>query len=189
MSDLVEELRDRAALIIPDNPSGLLDSAADEIDRLRGEPSWRGEPGQPGSCLFCGSHRSLHRDGNISQMDCAAKRIAELEKDRDFLAKTAAEYKADYNDRHITDAQIKAAVAYASHGTNAADRAMKWRVLGRLGFERCDEPECRGGVIQHLETPLEPGDDCGWNQKCPDCHGIGAIALQTINEKRSADDE
>ena len=34
VSDLVEELRDRAALIMPDNPSGLLDSAADKIERL-----------------------------------------------------------------------------------------------------------------------------------------------------------
>ena len=36
MSDLVEELRERAVLIMPDNPSGLLDSAANEIERLLG---------------------------------------------------------------------------------------------------------------------------------------------------------
>jgi hypothetical protein len=37
MTDIVEELRDRAALIMPDNPGGLLDSAADEIERLRSD--------------------------------------------------------------------------------------------------------------------------------------------------------
>ena len=32
--------------------------------------SWRGEEGQPGSCFYCGEHRSLHREGAITTATC-----------------------------------------------------------------------------------------------------------------------
>jgi len=58
----------------------------------------------------------------------------------------------------------------------------KLDLLWELGIVECEE--CGGsGIIQHLETPLEPGGDYGWNQKCPDCHGHGWIITSVDVDK------
>ena len=48
-------------------------------ERALNARSWRGEDGQPGSCRFCGRHRSLHREFGIPQLDCAEAKVVGLE--------------------------------------------------------------------------------------------------------------
>lgn len=79
--DEIERLRDKVKHVERErdeqrsranNRSADLDKRNRELKELDALLKWRGEKGQPGSCLFCGSHRSLHREGGISQLDCAA---------------------------------------------------------------------------------------------------------------------
>ena len=97
------------------------------------------------------------------QYACEAyKRIAELEEERTFTDGHC------YMSHHITDAQLQAAVATANALEENDHCGDGWAMLNHLGFERC---KCEGAA--HLG----------------ECNGIGAIASQTTNEKRSADDE
>jgi DnaJ-class molecular chaperone len=87
-----------------------------------------------------------------------------------------ADWVADKPGRTVlTPEQIDTAWAILQNCNKSLSTNKNWRItvehiLKPLGIERCEG--CGGrGIIQHLETPLEPDDDYGWNQKCPDCDG------------------
>ena len=64
---------------------GIAEARVEELEEvvtwLREDYFWRGEAGQPGSCRFCGRHRSFHREDRISQLGCAEARVVELERE------------------------------------------------------------------------------------------------------------
>ena len=68
----------------------------------------------------------------------------------------------------VTPEQLKAAVAIAEKDRSDFGSKACWYTLNALGFERC---ECM--KHEHIAGV------------CQNCHGIGAIAAQTINAKRS----
>ena len=171
MSDLVEELRDRAALIMPDNPSGLLDSAADKIELLRERIDKLKELNK-----VIGDHANNLVETVLKQDE----RLAELEQ---LLDAKYADIQVWMNSgsrrHHITDDQIDALFLEVTCLKIYTERGK--RILGTLGIERCAECNATGVYI-------DPGRID--RVDCPDCHGKGwVIASETINEKRSADDE
>lgn len=62
------------------------------------EWKWRGEDGQPGSCFYCGQHRSLHREKAVSATECPQMQIMlaadEIEQLRERLSYVAEELHA-----------------------------------------------------------------------------------------------
>jgi len=91
-------------------------------------------------------------------------RIEEMERDRDFWAKAAKEYKDDYNRRirtgkcadghHITDDQIDAAIKrIGTYGYKSSDWWSAWDALNELNIFWCEACEGEGS--------------------CPNCDGNG----------------
>ena len=108
------------------------------------------------------------------------ERIAELEQ---LLDAKYADIQVWMNSgsrrHHITDDQIDALFLEVTCLKIYTERGK--RILGTLGIERCAECNATGVYI-------DPGRID--RVDCPDCHGKGwVIASETINEKRSADDE
>ena len=108
-------------------------------------------------------------------------RMEELEKERDWWASVARDYKADYNEvirtgkcadgHHITDEQISAAWVYAhSLQPGSEVRISILYALRLLGFERCEK--CGGECHVFL-----PGDErvAFYTKPCPDCDGHGWV--------------
>ena len=110
----------------------------------------------------------------------AASRIEELEQIEKYNYDSLKALMQDDGKYIITAAQIDAAwikiqAAAKHYGWDHEITRSLLAILEPLGIVRCPNSECRRGVIQHLETPLEPGDDYGWNQRCPDCNGPGWV--------------
>lgn len=107
-------------------------------------------------------------------IDHLKRRIKELEKDRDFWAEMAKEYKDSYNEllrrhdgrQYITDEQIDVAAIQANHDLDAWEDSTTWTALNDLGIERCEN--CLG--TGHLEE-----EDIG--ECCPNCNGKGWIKV------------
>jgi hypothetical protein len=95
------------------------------------------------------------------------KRIEELEDVKFALLDQVSALSGEEDFHILTTAQIDAAWRVTVDPNISENALMNVEAaLKELGIVRCEG--CGGrGIIQHLETPLEPDDDYGWNQKCP----------------------